>query len=357
MKILQICAYGAEYKGNFIASLELLEKEMKKKGYETIYAFSESAKNKSWCYELQKRTNVYFLPIKKAKILPKTYRICQKIFKENNIDIVHSHFELYDIPVTVTAPKQTKVFWHLHDALADDMKLSRKILEIIQYKYIAKRNVSLISVADYYRKKVVQIGFPEKNTYTVKNGINTDYINKKNTESLNVFLTFGWDFHRKGADLIFNACQKLEYEGYQFKIVFNGNAMTWPILNNYFSSNIPSWLVLENPRNDVNSLYEMAGVFIQASRVETFSYAVCEAAYSGLLVIASDIPGLEWAKEIPTVKFFEKENSNQLFLLMKAILEKKYVIDKKKVDITRQIIEDKYSLQEWSNKIMELYGV
>ena len=31
--ILQVCAYGAEYGGNFIASLEILEEELEKKGY------------------------------------------------------------------------------------------------------------------------------------------------------------------------------------------------------------------------------------------------------------------------------------------------------------------------------------
>ena len=29
--ILQVCAYGAEYGGNFIASLEILEEELEKK--------------------------------------------------------------------------------------------------------------------------------------------------------------------------------------------------------------------------------------------------------------------------------------------------------------------------------------
>ena len=34
--ILQVCAYGAEYGGNFIASLEIFEEELEKKGYITI---------------------------------------------------------------------------------------------------------------------------------------------------------------------------------------------------------------------------------------------------------------------------------------------------------------------------------
>ena len=39
MTVLQVCAYGADYPGNFIASLEALEAALKDKGIHTIYAF------------------------------------------------------------------------------------------------------------------------------------------------------------------------------------------------------------------------------------------------------------------------------------------------------------------------------
>ena len=52
MKILQVCAFGAPNPGNFIASLFALEDKMKEKGFETIYAFADTAKGKDWCMEL-----------------------------------------------------------------------------------------------------------------------------------------------------------------------------------------------------------------------------------------------------------------------------------------------------------------
>lgn len=59
----------------------------------------------------------------RARILPKTYLLIKQIYNENDIDIVHSHFELYDIPVTIMAPKKVKVFWHLHDAIKKITKM------------------------------------------------------------------------------------------------------------------------------------------------------------------------------------------------------------------------------------------
>ena len=52
MDILQVCAYGAPYPGNFIDSLLLLEEKLMEAGHTTIYAFAETAKGKPWCEEI-----------------------------------------------------------------------------------------------------------------------------------------------------------------------------------------------------------------------------------------------------------------------------------------------------------------
>lgn len=109
-QILHVCAFGSQRPGNFIESLMQLQNRMQDIGYETIYAFTEDAKDRSWCKDIQKTNRVYFLPVARARILPKTYLLIKQIYNENDIDIVHSHFELYDIPVTIMAPKKVKVF-------------------------------------------------------------------------------------------------------------------------------------------------------------------------------------------------------------------------------------------------------
>ena len=79
MTVLQVCAYAAEYPGNFIRSLELLESELKKLGHDTVYAFPEAAKAREWCKSIENRTAVYYLPESKARIRPSTYIKMRKI--------------------------------------------------------------------------------------------------------------------------------------------------------------------------------------------------------------------------------------------------------------------------------------
>lgn len=354
--VLQVCAYGADYSGNFISSLEELETELLTKGYETIYAFCEKAATKKWCQEISKRTKVYYLPEAKARIMPKTYYIFRQIYKENEISIVHSHFELYDIPATIVAPKNTKIFWHLHDPL--NLKGgTRSLLWKIQYGLVGKR-AQLIAVSDFYRKMVLNLGFPEKQSCLVLNGIDISRLSRKEKDFDHVlkFLTLGWDFYRKGDDLILNACQRLYAEGFNFQMLLNGNETTWPVLNEYLKGKELPFLKCINPTKDVASLYNSGDIFIQASRKETFSYAVCEAAYSGMPVICSDIYGLEWAHQLPTVCFFENENEENLYSKMKEFLcGKKYNSDA--YTRTFEIIEDEYIIKAWSRKIIEIYDI
>ena len=358
MTVLQVCAYGAAYGGNFIASLEALEAELAKRNIRTIYAFVGRAGEQDWCRQIEKRTKVYYLPEARARILPKTYAIFRQIYRENDISIVHSHFELYDMPATVTAKPGTRIFWHLHDPIRIEKKEKiRQLLWKLQYGVVGKR-AKLLSVAEEYRKAVIALGFPEPQTATVVNGLDLGRVVpvEPERETAYDFLTFGWDFHRKGGDLILDACALLEKEGYSFRLLFNGNGHTWPKLTEHLGGPDPKWLVRGEPVENINELFDASRVFIQASRRETFSYAVCEAAYAGLPVISTDIAGLEWAHDLPTVDFVPGEDTRALYTAMKQYLDGKHVSREQCVH-SRDIIGRKYSTAEWTRKILEHYGV
>lgn len=356
MTVLQVCAYGADYPGNFIASLEALEQALASRGIRTVYAFVERAADKDWCREISRRTQVYFLPEAKARVLPRTYRIMRKIYAENDVDIVHTHFELYDIPATVTAPRKAKIFWHLHDPIAAGHGL-RGALWKFQYGVVGRR-AKLLSVADFYRRTAVSMGFPQERTATVLNGIDLGRVRRQEEgrEKIYDFLTFGWDFERKGDDLILEACDRLEREGYRFRLLLNGNEHTWPRLDAYLQGRTPGYLERGAPVSDINALFDASRVFIQASRKETFSYAVCEAAYSGLPVISSDIAGLEWAHTLPTVTFFPSEDAGALCEAMRAFLDGRAVTGEA-VSRTRTHIEETLSLAVWARHVMAHYGL
>lgn len=359
MRILQVCAYAAQYEGNFMKSLYELDSELEKMGHETMYAFPISTKNFEWVNNLQKRRTVFFLPLRNARINPKTYIQIYSIIKKNNIDLVHSHFELYDLPISSMAPKNVKVFWHLHDAIYDNESTKNRFLRLIQYN-LFNRNSKMVSVAEYYRLKAIELGMPKKQTVTLLNCLDLTRLDKLSYVSDDKkyeFLIFGWDFHRKGGDLILSACELLHKEGYEFKLLFNGNEQTWKALNECLNGEKPEWLILGDPVENINELYCKSKSLISASRKETFSYAVCEAVYCGLPVVSSDIAGLEWAKKIKTVSMFENENIEQLTNLMRKLLTTDFKIEKTLVEESQNTIEKEYSISSWVNKLIKIYEV
>lgn len=168
-------------------------------------------------------------------------------------------------------------------------------------------------------------------------------------------MSYVWDLHRKGCDIILKASKKLLDKGYHFRVLFIGNDET----RKHIQDNYPEYsnfFIVQGAENDPNVLLGQSKVFISASRKETFSYAVCEAAYAGLPVISSRIPGLEWAFDMPTIDFFENEDVDALSSIMSLYLDGKQ-ISHNAIDTTRKMIENSFSAEHWAKQIYSYYGI
>ena len=298
MAILQVCAFAAPTPGNFIPAILEIQNKMKDKGIDTIYAFPERAKDKPWCIDLQKTNKVYFLPEANARIKLLTYKIFKQIYKENKVEIIHSHFELYDIPATILASKGTKVFWHLHDALKenyDKSGLLHKILTKLQYGVFSKK-ATLLSVSQEHAKFATELGFNKEKVEYVPNGINisrikTDVID--NSRVKNQLLLFGWDVYRKGVNLIVEAVKDIKDDTLIIKII--GQKVCKEFLETHKNEG-SNHIVYSKPVDDINALYAESLAFLHISRAEGLSYALLEVIYAGLPVICSDIPENRFAE-------------------------------------------------------------
>ena len=353
MTVLQVCAFAAPNAGNFIACLTKLEFALEAKGIKTVYAFADGAEDKPWCKEIQRRTDVYFLPTANARILPQTYQIFRKIYTEQNVSIVHSHFELYDIPATVTAPKDTKVIWHLHDALKLNYSkdgVFYKLFTRFQYACVGKRAL-LLSVSKEHAKFAVQLGFPKKQVVYFPNGIHTERIHKTpQRKKENLFLMFGWEVQRKGVDLVVAAAEQLPK--HSCKIVIIGQDECRAFLAQHGTSDIVEF---HKPVDDVNTLFQTSKAFLHVSRAEGLSYALLEAIYAGLPVICSDIEENRFAEVFQNVFFIPSEDSDAITKQLKALIQWYGTLSAFSLEANRTIIEDSYSVEAWIKKLIAIY--
>lgn len=353
MTVLQVCAFAAPSAGNFIASLTHLENCLKEKGIDTIYAFCDGAEEKPWCKEIQQRTKVYFLPTAKARILPKTYQIFRKIYRENDVAIIHSHFELYDMPATVTAPKNVKIFWHLHDALKRNYhyaSAARKLLMRIQYGVIGRRAV-LLSVSQEHAEFVKTLGFPVNKVVYFPNGINLQRIDQTSLHKTeNSFLMFGWEVIRKGVDLVIQAAEKVQNPNFRIQIVGRDECKKYMLEKVHTNT-----LTYHPPVENVNDLYCRTKGFLHVSRAEGLSYALLEVIYAGIPVICSNIPENQFASVFRNVFFVENEDVDAISEEIARMISWNGCVAEEDVLYNRALIEREYSLDAWSDKLIEMY--
>lgn len=355
MVVLQACAYAAPTEGNFIPSLLGLERALQSRGIQTIYAFPERARDKDWCKKLRQYTKVYFLPEAQARIRPETYRLFRRIYQENNVGIVHSHFELYDVPATITAPKGTKVIWHLHDALKANYRkasVSHRILWHLQYGVFSRRAV-LLSVSQEHARFVQELGFKPDRIHYLPNGINTERIRLEKLDAkreCREFLMFGWEVRRKGVDLLVEAAKQITDSELKVRVVGQEDCERY-----LREADAPQSVVFSRPVSNINILYGNCAAFVHISRAEGLSYALLEALYAGLPVICSDIPENLFAKEFRNVLWIRNGNAEDLVKALCSMMELCRQIRQEDVEFNRSLILGNYSLETWVSRVLTHY--
>ena len=355
MVVLQACAFAAPAPGNFLSALMGLEEKLKLLGVDTIYAFPERARDKEWCKALQQRTKVYFLPEAQARIRMETYQCFWRIYRENDVQIVHSHFELYDIPATVTAPKGVKVFWHLHDALKENYERApfvHRFLTRLQYGFFSKRAV-MLSVSEEHARFAESLGFDPRRIHYVPNGINTQRIRIGEIDKYTdrpEFLLFGWEVHRKGVDLLVEAAGAIRDPRLRIRVV--GQEACREFLT---SASAPSSVVFSEPVSDINELYGKATAFLHISRAEGLSYALLEAIYAGLPIICSDIPENRFAERFRNILWIRSGSVDDLTGALVEMLDVSQNVRGEDIRYNQEQIMRYYSQNIWVDRITTFY--
>ena len=348
MVILQVCGYAAVYGGNFIASLIALAKDMKEKGHETEFLFPEQARDKDWCIELSQHWKVHFAPLNRFSI--KTYFQIKEAMK--SADIIHSHFELYDMLVVLAAKSNQKIFWHLHDSIIENVDFVHMWINRIQYRYFG-RKVLLISTNKYYAEQLTKLGFKRYNIRVVENCINFERLHYSKKDKKYDFLIFGGFYHIKGLDVVLEACRLIK-DKYKFKLGIVGYDKTWEWIDENYKD---LYDVIETikPQENINDLYNSSEVFISASRHETFSYALLEALYLKKPAIISRIEGTKWAERYPTVKVFESENALDLGQAMAQYLSGNFWYKEEEPEKVVEEVKARHNIGEWVESIERIY--
>lgn len=352
--ILIITSYDGPYGGNFIASINFLNNKLKTEGFRTIYVFQEKVKSFSWIPEVEKFADrVVFLPY-----LPNSFsNIMQirKIVKEEKPRLIYSRMCGWDIAAHLAAPN-IPIVWHM-EMNPNLHSFFKKVKYFGKYRILGRKNVYSVSVSLPGRELLNSLNLKNK-CICIQNSADFSRLpsspkkitNKTSPENL---LIFGYNPSVKGLDLAIDACEIINREQIRCNLLVSSQVRTYEYINDRYGDNIPPWLNLLPPTDDIASLYNNADILISASRSEGFSFCLLEALYSGLPAVYSDITGTNWADEMKGVYKFKSGNVDGLVKAINDCIENG--ISTSDQEYNRAIINEKYSLENWANEFFNMF--
>ena len=350
--VLHICDYAAYYRGNFIDSLESLEKYHD--NVKNFYLFPARAQHtvaKEWIDALNESQEVAYF---QKENTVSNILLLLNIIRKNKINRIVRHFSDKKMDILVRLffnGKKVVRFFH-NDCEPASTTVKQKIKE-----FLYKGN-KLVGVSDAIASHIKAV-FPTYSVYSLVNAIyfdrldNIDEVQHPDGISL---LIMGWDYKRKGVDLAIKATHALQKK-YNLTLQILGGVNEDKIkrLANEILGKDVDWIRYLPPTNNVGTYYTKNDIFLSPSRQEAFGYANIEAAYCKNSIVLSKVDG-QGELQIDGAYWFESDNIEEFTQkLEQAIIELNLPEKVTQREFVKTQVQQIYSLQEWSNKLVDIF--
>lgn len=358
--VLFILNFNNTYEGSFIRSMIALGEEIQRNGSKAIYLLPDKCRDFEWVRKLSTNgMRVYFFDPSLKSVI-KNALLIKRLIKEFEVEIIHSHFADFKIHIPISIamagnksidyivhthkePKAKKPFydklalWFTHAtlyvAVSDSIKNALTIT--------GRKAVTVPNAVDFSRLEFIDRTI-EKGSFITAAG-------------QSIVFMFGHDFESKGVDFVINSLAEYDKEHkMQLLIAVSENRESIEKSIKSLFGNIPQWITLLPPRNDIATYFSIADVFVSANRNQGSPYTMIECAYMGIPMIYCDVPGLSelnipWAVKI---------NSDDSASLYKALCE---IIKEEKSETylmgaeSKEYVINNFSLGSWVYEMINIY--
>ena len=365
--ILHLTDYGAPYAGNFIASLTALESLLDSNEAKTVYVLPSRASDRVWAQEMAQTHDVRFL--KKGGFFSYLRQV-RGLLKETNADVLHEHFIHFSEKLAAwfaskTCGHRVKTVLHLHNHIELPKSPLLRLPHMLYFRSVSRFVCCSESVAAH----IIEDGVTKERVRVAQNAIafeRLDCFDSSVRASLHLpqqaklALMFGYNYSVKGVDLAVNAVRLLrEREGLPVTLAValssNLEQVRLRICAELGVSDVPDWILLLPPREDVSSYYRMADVFLSPSRQEGFCYALVEAAYCRTPVLASAIDAQK-DLALPKSAFFPPEDVEALASALLRVLSEEHTASRAQaLEQAGERVRQTYALSRWAERVLAAY--
>lgn len=335
------------------------------RGHSVTALFAQDAQHHEWTQELGRVMNVDFIDtsggrgVLTARVL-RTLRA--RLAPATDGGIVHTHFATFDIPAALMrlSRRDLGIFWHEHGPLVEDPTIRRR--NGVRYAAFGRLVDAMLCVSPELRVELAARHAPVARLLDFPNAIDTSVFTPATpsarrsarerlglSSDARVVLHFGWDWERKGGDLVLGAAERLRDRQELVFLTVLGSGAALPL-------DAPRNVRGLEPQADVPALYAAADVFLSVSRAEgALPLAAMEALACGLGLVVTNIPmqrrlieGLPGARAVPA----------RADAIADAI-EQVLALDETQASRQRELVDDRFAaqfaLQAWGRRLVDLY--
>ena len=350
--ILIVSQFAAQNMGNYIATLLDFRDFLENKGIHSFFAFPDSAADKYWLKEFDKKERPLLLPSKpklgRFKYNPAVKSVLYSFCKENEIDLIHSNFDGYDKACCdVSRSLGIALVISLHNSLptTKNNNYLRQIYYDLRRKFhyrISLRSAHFILVGKDCNSLKNQLGI--KNYSIICNGISLKRFTPNFSHNGQRFLMcVGSRFESKGGDRLIEYMANCHNDNIRVDVISSGSS------DEKIKNSNDSRLTCIGGVRDMDSLFRNYDGIIFLTYHEAMSYFLLEAMYAGLPVIKSDAPGTNWANGKPSV--FVVRNSREFCDAIANVRK----LDSKACAASSDFIAKNYNNTIWCEKRYNKY--
>lgn len=351
---IQIMNYAAPYPGNFMRSVRALESELGKSGASCLLLFPKGAQRLEWIERLQREGSKIFFG---AGSILQDARLLASLISRYRIGILHSHFASAKMHLAIRLARlacpqvASVVHMHNHERARSSLKnaFKRTIVDADLY----------VGVSEHVCTDLIAKGYSPQKCLLVPNAVDFSRLDSSRPAGAvrsggKKVLMFGFDFERKGVDIALEALSRYDpHHEMTLMIVLAANFEEVKARIEKLFQRVPEWVRLLPPNEDIASYYRMADVFISPSREEGLPYALIEAAYCGLRLVASDIGG-QAALGIPNLIYFRSQDPRGLYEALQAATAEGQ--DARSIEEARDYVVSRFRLEKWVHDIVGIYA-
>lgn len=366
--ILHLTDYGAPYAGNFFASLRALDRLLLAHGDRAVYVLPARAKNRGWTQEMASSYEIRFL--NKGGFFSYLRQV-RDLLKDTRADVLHEHFIHFSEKIAAwlaikTCGHPVRTVLHLHNHITLPKNPLLRLPQMLYFRSVSR----FVCCSESVAKHLIADGVSKERVRVAENAIEFSRLDAFDPDlraalpigsCAKLALMFGYNYEMKGVDLAVNAVRMLrERDGIPavLAIVLSSRMeeVRLRICAELELPDVPDWIILLPPREDVASYYHMADVFLSPSRQEGFCYALVEAVYCKTPVLASSIDAQK-DLALPKSAFFPPQDYPALAsALLRVFGEEPSSSRALALEQASERVVETYALSRWAERVFSAYA-